>query len=167
MGLGAVLGLSGSKSKSSSAPWSVQIPFLTDVWNNAQSVYRQNEGMGRNVGSAMANTGMSLMPGLGSAFSYWNSAMDGDPQLLMSMMRDPYRALQEQTLPGIATNSIGLGSFGGSRPEIAAAIANRGFLDRATDMSAQLRETAANNLSSLGLSGANLATGGVQLPMDL
>jgi len=167
MGLGVSFGLSGSKSKSSSSPWGPQIPFLTDVWNNAQAVYRQNEAMGRNVGSQMSNTGLSLMPGLGSAFNYWNSAMNGDPQLLMSMLRDPYRALQENELPGIATNAIGMGSFGGSRPEIAAAIANRGFMDRATDLAAQLRSSAADSLSSLGLSGANLAAGGVQMPMDL
>lgn len=162
------ISLGGSKSKSSSSPWGPQQPFLTDVWGNAQQLFRNAQAPASALGSSQLGYSNQLMPGLGSAFNYWNSAMNGDPEFLASILRDPYRALTESTLPGITANGIGMNTFGGgSRGEIQSAIAQRGFMDRATDLAAQLRSDAAGNLSSLGQYGAQLGQSAIGFPLDL
>lgn len=165
MGLG--FSLSGQKSSSSTSPWGPQQGYLKNVWSNAKTLFNQYNPQAQQFGGEMANYGRQLMPALGSAFNYWQDALNGDPELLASIMRDQYRAFTENELPGISTNAIGLGTYGGSRQAIQEAIAARGFADRAADMSASLRHDAANSLTNLGGMGADMGMAGLGFPMDL
>lgn len=166
--MGLSFGIGGSKSNSSSSPWGPQQTYLKDVWKQAQGLNRSAQGQAGQLGQMQLGIGSNLMGGLGSAFNYWNQAQQGDPELLMSIMRDPYRALTEQTLPGIEAQGIGMNTFGGgSRSDIQSAIAQRGFLDRSTDLAAQLRSDAAGNLAGLGQYGAQLGQEALGFPLEL
>jgi hypothetical protein len=110
------------------------------------------------VGQQFTQAGQGLMPGLGSAFDYFGSTLGGvtpysDPNaitdyagqfaetpytqdIIAASLRDPFRQLTEQQLPGIAMNAAATGTSGGSRRAIADSIAQRGFADRAADVSA-------------------------------
>ncbi|MDL1881825.1 hypothetical protein FBQ88_12395 [Gammaproteobacteria bacterium PRO2] len=157
----------GSKSKSSSSPWGPQQGYLKDVWAQGQNLFNQWSGPASTFGSQMLGMGQQLMPALGSAFNYWTDALNGDPALAAAQLRGDYRTLTENYLPGIDARSIGMGNYGGSRPQIAAAIAERGFADRVADVMATQRNLAANNLQQIGAMGGNLGVSGIGLPMDL
>lgn len=58
--------------------------------------------------------------------------------------RDIYRNLNEQALPGIASNAVGSGNTGSTRRGIAEGIAMRGANDAAADVAANLRGNAYN-----------------------
>lgn len=147
--------------------------------------------------------GAGLAPGLTSAYNYYQGALGGpsaDPwlrntgqymnlagqfatnpymdQAITAALRDPYRELTERTLPGIRTASNLAGGAGGSQEAVMAALAGRGYQDRAADIAAQMRlsglntgygianqaatgdrllaQNAANNLASLGGTGLGL-----------
>lgn len=60
-------------------------------------------------------------------------------------LRDPTRQLTEQTLPGINRGAAGTGNLNSSRTGVAEGIAQRGYADRAADVSAQMRGDAYQN----------------------
>lgn len=72
---------------------------------------------------------------MGGANQY---AMDNTQPLLAAAMRDPYRQLTEQTLPGINVSASGSGNMNSSRAGVAEALANRAFDDRMADTSANI-----------------------------
>jgi len=134
------------------------------------------------VGGAYTNTGLNLMGGLGTAFDYFNQNVDGStnpwltngqqymdfagsiansPYLdsqITSALRDPYRNLTENQLPGNAMNAAMMGQSGGSGRQVGDAVARRGYADRAADVGAQMRGSAYNT----GLQFANQAATGDQ-----
>ncbi len=59
--------------------------------------------------------------------------------MITSALRDPYRGLTEQTLPGIDAAAMGAGAASGSRAGVAEGIARRGYEDRAADVGAAIR----------------------------
>lgn len=76
---------------------------------------------------------------LGNAINY---ASGNTEPLLRSAMRDPYRQLTEQTLPGIDRAAMASGNTNSSRAGIAEAVAERAFDDRSADTAANIQ----NNL---------------------
>jgi len=76
---------------------------------------------------------------LGNAIGYASS--NAEP-LLAAAMRDPYRQLTEQTLPGIDRAAMSSGNSNSSRAGIAEAIANRAYDDRVADTATNIQ----NNL---------------------
>ena len=65
-------------------------------------------------------------------------------------LRDPYRQFTEQTLPGIDFGASTTGGFG-TRADLAEDVATRGYLDRAADISAQMRGDAYSRALSTAL----------------
>jgi len=55
-------------------------------------------------------------------------------------MRDDYRTLTEQTMPGINQSASASGNMNSSRAGIADAVAQRGFNDRQADMTATIQD---------------------------
>lgn len=119
--------------------------------------------MAQGIGNTFGSYGNSLAPNIDLAANYYRSTLGGDgisaPGLdwsivdqamnnpaidgaIAASLRDPYRYLTEQARPGIASGAIGTGNMGGSRQAIAEGIANRGFDDRAADVSAAFRSDA-------------------------
>lgn len=108
------------------------------------------------AGSAMDNMGAAqnlINMGMGSFGNYqdiYNQvsgdvmgganqyAIDNSQPLLAAAMRDPYRQLTEQTLPGINTRASMSGNVNSSRAAVADALANRAFDDRMADTSANI-----------------------------
>ena len=108
------------------------------------------------AGTALGNTGYAqdlINMGAGSFGNYqdiYNQlqgdvmaganqyAMDNTQPLLAAAMRDPFRQLTEQTLPGISTRASASGNTNSSRAAIAEGIANRAFDDRMADTSANI-----------------------------
>lgn len=72
---------------------------------------------------------------LGAATDY---ARQNVEPMLAAAMRDPYRALTEQTLPGIDRMASGSGNMNSSRAGVADALAQRAYDDRSADVSASL-----------------------------
>lgn len=64
--------------------------------------------------------------------------------LLASAMRDPYRALTEQTLPGIDRMASGSGNMNSSRAGVADALAQRAYDDRSADTAVSLLDQLTN-----------------------
>lgn len=136
-------------------------------------------GAAGNVGQAYGNAGQQMLGGLNSAFGYNQQALQGslnpwltnpaqylglanqtanDPYLtgqIDAALRDPFRQLTEQQMPGIGRGYNMGGSGSGSRRQIAEGIAQRGYADRATDTAAQMRGQAYGQ----GLGFANQAAG--------
>lgn len=77
--------------------------------------------------------------------------------------RDIGRGLTEQTLPGIASQSVATGNVGSTRRGVAEGIATRGAQDRASDVAAQIRGGAYNQ--ALGI-GANQAAANQQAQLS-
>jgi len=141
-----------------------------------------NAGGAGSVGDAYRTAGTGMIPGLGSAFNYFNSSLGGSqnpwmtnqdqymdfaasiadsPYLnsqITAALRDPYRGLTEGALPGNAMNAVMMGQSGGSGREVGDAIARRGYEDRATDIGGQMR----GNAYQTGLNFANQAATGDQ-----
>lgn len=65
-------------------------------------------------------------------------ALDNADPIVKAAMRDDYRNLTENTLPGINQNASNSGNVNSSRAGMADAIANRGFDDRKADVSADV-----------------------------
>ena len=76
---------------------------------------------------------------LGNAINY---ASQNTEPLLASAMRDPFRQLTEQTLPGINRSASATGNVNSSRAGVADALAQRAFDDRSADVASQIQ----NNL---------------------
>lgn len=136
-------------------------------------------GTANNVGQAYGNAGQQMMGGLNSAFGYNQQALQGslnpwltnpaqylglanqtanDPYLtgqIDAALRDPFRQLTEQQMPGMARSANLAGGVSGSRLGIAQGVAQRGYADRASDVSAQMRGQAYGQ----GLGFANQAAG--------
>lgn len=103
-----------------------------------------------NTGSAFANNygdlfAQSQEDRMGTAQQY---ALDNSQPLINAAMRDDYRNLTEQTLPGINMGASGSGNMNSSRAGIADAVANRAFDDRKADVSANIQNQLMNQ--SLG-----------------
>ena len=60
--------------------------------------------------------------------------------LLAAAMRDPFRQLTEQTLPGIDRSASATGNTNSSRAGVSEALANRAFADRSADMGASIQD---------------------------
>jgi hypothetical protein len=193
----------------SGVPWQpLQNPLLAGV-TNVQNLFNQgtyqgpytagvdpSQVYGYNLGTTQwggaerasnnyAQQGQGLIPGLGSAFNYYQGAIQNPQgqnpwltnnaqymglanqfadnpymdQSITAALRDPYRQLTEQTLPGIRTQANQYGVAGGSQEAVMSAIADRGYQDRAADVGAQMRGQAWNQ----GLGIANQAAQGDQL----
>lgn len=109
------------------------------------------------AGSAMDNMGAAqnlINMGMGSFGNYQDIydqvsgdvmgganqyAIDNSQPLVAAAMRDPYRQLTEQTLPGINTRASASGNVNSSRAAVADALANRAFDDRMADTTAGIQ----------------------------
>jgi hypothetical protein len=117
-------------------------------------------GMGKKLmpmGFGMANTGSAFANNYGDLFAQSQAdrmgtaqqyALDNSQPLINAAMRDDYRNLTEQTLPGINMGASGSGNMNSSRAGIADAVANRAFDDRKADVSANIQNQLMNQ--SLG-----------------
>ena len=117
-------------------------------------------GMGKKLmpmGFGMANTGSAFANNYGDLFTQSQQdrmgtaqqyALDNSQPLINAAMRDDYRNLTEQTLPGINMGASGSGNMNSSRAGIADAVANRGFNDRQADVTASIQNQLMNQ--SLG-----------------
>lgn len=99
-----------------------------------------------NTGSAFANNygdlfAQSQADRLGTAQQY---ALDNSQPLINAAMRDDYRNLTEQTLPGINMGASGSGNMNSSRAGIADAVANRAYDDRKADVAANIQNQLMN-----------------------
>lgn len=95
--------------------------------------------------NASALFAQSQQDRMGNAQQY---ALDNSQPLINAAMRDDYRNLTEQTLPGINMGASGSGNMNSSRAGIADAVANRGFNDRQADVTASIQNQLMNQ--SLG-----------------
>lgn len=84
-------------------------------------------------------------------------------QQIQASTRDIGRQLNEQTMPGIASQAVGSGNVGSTRRGVAEGIAQRGAQDRASDVAAQMRGQAYGQ--ALGI-GANQAAGNQQAQLS-
>lgn len=78
---------------------------------------------------------------MGTAQQY---AIDNSQPLVNAAMRDDYRTLTEQTLPGINLGASASGNINSSRAGMADAIAQRGYGDRKADVTANIQDTLMN-----------------------
>lgn len=95
-----------------------------------------------NQGANFANNyadlyGMSQQDRLGNAQQY---AMNNSQGLVDSAMRDDYRTLTEQTMPGINMAASASGNINSSRAGVADALAQRSFNDRKADVTANIQD---------------------------
>ena len=81
--------------------------------------------------------GMSQQDRLADAQNY---AINNSQPLVDAAMRDDYRTLTEQTMPGINQAASASGNMNSSRAGIADAVAQRGFNDRKADMTASIQD---------------------------
>jgi hypothetical protein len=78
---------------------------------------------------------------MGAAQQY---AIDNSQPLVNATMRDDYRNLTEQTLPGINLGASASGNINSSRAGMADAIAQRGYGDRKADVTASIQDSLMN-----------------------
>ena len=95
-----------------------------------------------NQGANFANNyadlyGMSQQDRLGNAQQY---AMNNSQGLVDSAMRNDYRTLTEQTMPGINMAASASGNINSSRAGVADALAQRSFNDRKADVTANIQD---------------------------
>jgi len=94
------------------------------------------------AGSNFANNyadlyGMSQQDRLANAQQY---AMNNSQGLVDSAMRDDYRTLTEQTMPGINMGASASGNINSSRAGVADALAQRSYNDRKADVTANIQD---------------------------
>lgn len=93
-------------------------------------------------------------------------AANNSEPLLQAAMRDSYRNLTENTLPGIARGASSTGNTNSSRAGVAEAIAQRAYDDRSADTAANIQDRLINRsmteqqnrLSNMTNANRNLAT---------
>lgn len=95
-----------------------------------------------NQGANFANNyadlyGMSQQDRLADAQNY---AINNSQPLVNAAMRDDYRTLTEQTMPGINMAASASGNINSSRAGVADALAQRAFNDRKADMTASIQD---------------------------
>lgn len=81
--------------------------------------------------------GMSQQDRLADAQNY---AINNSQPLVNAAMRDDYRTLTEQTMPGINMAASASGNINSSRAGVADALAQRAFNDRKADMTASIQD---------------------------
>lgn len=178
--------LGGSKSSSSSFVDPKQQPYLDFLRNAGQNTYQQ---FGQGAGQWSQQMAPQLMQqGQGYAQQATNnpflqnlqamSTPGGNQQLIGQQIgqlgQDIGRTFQQQILPGIRSDAIGMGGFGGSRQGIAEGVAAQGAFDAfsrgATDIygqNAQMAQQAAIGGGGLLGQGALGAMSGMQGLFDL
>ncbi len=137
-------------------------PGINPFQSNAGAFGGSLLPLGINTANQFGQAGNYLSGGLNQAFDYFGNTLGQTTQMpgldwglvdqvtnsptldaaIQASLRDPFRQLTEQTLPGIASGAISTGNMGGSREAIAQGIAQRGFADRAADTSAFFRDNA-------------------------
>lgn len=101
----------------------------------ADNLVNTGSAFGQNYADLYEMAGQDRM---GAAQDY--ALANADP-LIRAAMRDPYRELQENTLPGINLGASGSGNAGSSRAGVAEAVAQRGYGDRLADMSSTIQDS--------------------------
>lgn len=138
-------------------PW--QGPYAAEI----DPLQMQGIQQGADVAGQFMAAGNPLVGGLNQSNAYWQQALGGQmspwfnnpnqmlglagqiaqnpytDQIINSALRDPYRMMTEQQLPGIRAGANMAGQAGGSQEAVMSAIAQRGFADRAADVGAQVR----------------------------
>lgn len=112
-------------------------------------------GMGQDVLQGIIDQGPRLNTGVD--MDYVSSLIDNDvlQGQIDAALRDPTRQLTEQTLPGSRLASAFAGQSGSTRRGVGEAVAERGYLDRASDISGAMRGDAFRQ--ALGLGGQQAA----------
>ncbi len=149
-----------------STVWGGQSPYLTDIYEQAQTA-----AQGPNV-TQTGLQGREMALGAAQGMSpFINQAQQSNQFLMNPNMLDPssnpflaqtaqaasrpiMQALTEQILPNIRGGAVGAGQFGGSRQGIAEGIAARGALQ-------QIGDTSANIYSQAYGQGLNAMQGGL------
>ena len=136
MGFGGSFGLSGSKSKSQDTVERAQQPFLDFLRNNAKAMASTQDMSGLfELSQGLQNTGQGFLDTLGG--NQFTDQLAGmatyDPTRVSANIdqlgADLGRQFNQQIMPGITSEAIGLGGMGGSRQGVAEGIAAQGVAD--------------------------------------
>jgi hypothetical protein len=163
-------GFDFSKSKSSSSSFvdPSQQPFLDFLRNTGQSLYGQNGAGAQNFasqqGQALFNQGLGYAnQAVSNPFlsSLQQMAQPGGNQQLIGQQigqlgADLGRNFQQNLMPGIRRDAIGLGGFGGTRQGVAEGIAAQGTQDAFARGATQIYGQNAQMAQDAGIAGGNL-----------
>lgn len=114
----------------------------TDIANAQYGAGMNTLGMGQNMLGTFAGSGPSQNMGIDMnqiAQYIDNDLIQGQ---IDAALRDPYRQLTEQQLPIARLSMAGSGNTGSTRGDIGQAILERGYQDRAADISSGIRGNA-------------------------
>lgn len=128
------------------------------AWGQAGNSFDVGNSAGNYVNNVFQSGGFSTPTQNGVNMNTVDSLINNDVLngQITAATRDIYRGLDEQTMPGIASNSVATGNTGSTRRGVAEAIAQRGADDRAADVGAGMRYDAYND--AVGIA-ANQAAG--------
>lgn len=143
-----------------------------DSFKSMNDMGQSFTGSGNTAANNLNNMLMhGTQPQVGIDMNQVNSFMDNDVLngQIDAVTRDIGRNLHENTLTGIASNSVGTGNTGSSRRSVKEAIAERGAADRIADVSAGMRYNAYNDgmNKSLDISKSNVNNSNNLLNMGL
>jgi hypothetical protein len=185
--------MADTSKKSFLAPWSLVnqglqqfYPQIFDLWNQGPgaplSPEQQVAGLTPQQQQAMAQmaqwgqgTGGQIQDfatgQLGAGLDMGQVAQYADnPYLddqITAALRDPYRQLTEQTLPGMDVMQAATGNTDSVRADMAEAVAQRGYADRASDVAANMRGAAYGRGLNTALSTRNQDIDFARLGQDI
>lgn len=144
-----------TNSLSTSQVFGPQAGPLGSLYNSAQNLAAQQlplqSQVAGQVGSDLFNQGQGALNNLGQIASGDNPFLQGNIDQLSGTLN---RNLQEQILPSIESEAIGIGGFGGGRDQIAQGIAARGTQEAIAQGTSSLQNNAFNQRA--GASNAQL-----------
>ena len=134
------INIGGSKTSSDSRSFvdPLQQPFLDFLRNSGMSLagnFRGAQGFGQQAGQELYGMGLQQLQGLqGNPFMQSLQAQaGGNPELVQQQVnqlgQDIGFQFQNQIMPSIGREAVGIGAFGGSRQGVAEGIAGRGAAD--------------------------------------
>lgn len=116
-------GSSSSQSESGTDVWGVQVPYLQDLYGQAQTQFQATQpqiaGMAARAGSVLDPLMRNLISGAG-AFANPQAQIDAQSRSLESGLG---RLFSEQINPNIRTDAIAAGGMGGGRQGVAEGVA--------------------------------------------
>lgn len=156
-------GFSFGKSRSTQNVWGPQQDYLKGLYGDAQNL-AGNQNLASLFGTAggLFDQGQGFLAGLGNNPFMQNLSGFGQPnsQLLSRQIdqlgADIGRNLNQNILPGIQSNAIGLGGGGGARQGVAEGIAAQGATDALTRGATDLMTADYNRAMQANIAGGQL-----------
>ena len=102
---------SHSKTKTSTAPWKVQTPYLKDAFSGAQDAYNAGKTPNANLTagwSALANNATDPNSGLNTAKGYWGNVLSNG-----GYDDNVFKNIESSVLPAVNSQFMGSGRTGG------------------------------------------------------